>query len=421
MLSVVLIVIFTALLSLVGRPSVNASSLLDRDSGTEQMASGVITGITGAPLVRTVNGTKHDLSLGTSIAIGEVRTGQDEFLEFLWARRAMVLIGPRSTVRIQEPHVGQTVVSLSDGSVRVALAYHGAPTDMVTIQTPSSGVYTRGGILEVDVLVPVPWLVSRVTSVFAKTNVPVDSTRMETVRVLEGEVGIESIPATLGQSHMLTSGAQARIAAGIVEHTSELFSTASGKSVGLTETDRRQGTPGELTQRLTKIHVTHALEVERQLNTPRPPSDQAGGTTTSDLKGTIISTSLGLSNGFGQSSTTRGPAPASPSAPGPSPTVTPLPPLPPTLVPPIASAPPVHARGPMNRDFLKDRFNDEDKGGKQKQNVQDREQHGSGSVTSLLPTLPNGEISMPTGSDQNQAGGNNSHKVLREFFDDDKG
>ena len=70
----------------------------------------------------------------------------------------------------------------------------------------------------------------------------------------------------------------------------------------------------------------------------------------------------------------------------------------------------------MNRDSLKDVFDDDGKGGKQKHTGHDREQNGSGSVTSPLPTLPAVEIPTLTGSDQNQAGGNNSHKLLKEFL-----
>lgn len=337
-----------------------------------QRASGLITGLTGNTLLGPVGGTTRELSLGNTVAIAEeVTTGQDGSLEILWDRHALIVIRPQSKVVIHESKEGQTEISLGGGSVRVALAYNsGRPTDIVTVQTPSSRVFTRGGILEVDVLPQSPSLLTRVASVFASAGVPADSARVETVRVLDGESGVEPLTAAPGTSHMLEAGVQARIATGIVEQTTELPQHSS-KGVGLADTDRRQGTPILLAQRLVTVHITHALEVERQMSAQSPTVDQAGAPTGSDLKGTVIATSVVVPNGtLGQPGTTRGPAPT----PQPPPTV--ITPLPPPSGPVTSGPPPT--------------------------------------VITPLPTLPQ----IPT-LVSGQSGGLNSRKLLRQFFDDD--
>ena len=383
----------------------------------DQAASGLITGVTGTPFIGSVDGVKQDVSLGTRVAVAEeLRTGQDDLVEILWARRAMILVRPQSTVMIHESNAGQTEVSLQAGSVRVAMAYHGNPTDMVIVQTPSSRVYTRGGIFEVDVHASPPSLLARVASTFSRTDAAIDQPPFETVRVLEGESGIEPLTSS-GQSHMLQAGVQARIAAGMIEQTVE-FSQNSAKGVGLTDTDRRQGTPATLTQRLVNVHITHAEEVSRQLSTPDPKVDQTATAAGSDLKTTIVSTSVGFpSTSSTQSGRTSEPGP--PVRPAPSPGVTqPVPSLPPVQAPPIAT--PSQPRG-HNRHAHRDVLDDDDKGGKHKHKGNDREHDYRGSVTSAIPTLPAVEVSIMktkmTGLSESR--GHNNRDGLKNVFDDD--
>ncbi len=356
------IVVATALVSLVGIASLEAAVRDGTQEVVGQSASGVITGLTGAPLLGTVGGATRGLSLGDTVAVAEeLRTGQDDILEILWDRRSLILIQPQSKVLIHESKTGQTEVSLRGGSVRVALAYGGRPTDMVTVQTPSSRVFTRGGILEVDVLPPPPSLFSRVASAFSKAGAPIGQTPLETVRVLEGQSGIEPLTSTSpGQSQMLEAGVQARIAVGMVEQVAELPRN-SAKGVGLADTDRRQGTPGPLRQRLVNVHINHALEVERLMSASAPSIDRSGTATGSDLKGAIVATSLGVPTiSLAQPGTTSGPV-----APVPSPGMTsPLPTLPPVQVPTITTLAPGQSGGFNSRNLLKEILDDDDdKGG----------------------------------------------------------
>jgi hypothetical protein len=404
MSTILRIVVLTAFVLLFGIAPLEASVRDGTPGIAEPMASGLITGFTGTPLLGMVGGTKQDVSLGNTVAVAqELRTGQDDTLEILWDRHAMILVRPQSKIMIQESIPGQTVVSLEGGSVRVALAYNSSqPTDIVTVQTPSSRVFTRGGILEVDVLPPPASFFSRVASVFAKTETPAGPAQWETVRVVEGQSGVESLTPSPGDSQMLEAGTLARISGGIVEQVGDLPQQSS-KGVGLADTDRRQGTPGPLIQRLASVHVTHALEVERLMSTPNPAIDRAGPTTGSDVKGTIVATSLGLQTLLpGQPGATRGPAPAAqptpsgPAAPAPtSPTVTtPLPPLPPLQAPKPTG-------GLTNRDRFKGALDDDDKDDDERNKNRGKKDR---SVTSTVA---------------GQSGGANSRNLVKDRFDDD--
>jgi hypothetical protein len=352
-----------------------------------QNATGLITGLAGASLAGT-----RTLSLGNTVAIGEeLNTDQHGILEILWDRHALIFIQPQSKVLIHESKAGQTEVSLRSGTVRVALAYNsGRASDVVTVQTPSSRVFTRGGILEVDVLPQSPSLFSRVASVFfSPPEALAVSPMLETVRVVDGEAGIEPVTAP-GQSEMLEAGHQALIAAGRVERSAEL-ARDSVKGAGLANTDRRQGTPSPLTQRLVNVHITHALEVERQMSAQSPAVDKVGAPTGSDLKGTVIATSVIPTASLGQSSVTRDPAaaprptPTGPNTPAPAPPPTVITPLPPPSSPGTSAPPPVVTAPPP-----------------------------APTITTPFPTLPQ----IPT-LVSGQSGGLNSRRLLRQFFNED--
>ena len=393
-----------------------------------QRAFGLITSVIGAPVLGTAGSATRDLSVGTTVAIAdEVRTGPDDTLEILWGRRALILVRPQSKVLIQESNAGQTEISLRDGSVRVTLAYAGSSTDTVTVQTPSSRVYTRGGVFEVDVRPAPPSLIFRVASAFSKSESPIGQAPVETVRVLDGQSGIEPLTATNpGDSHMLESGIQARIAVGQIEQIVEL-PKSSAKGVGLTDTDRQQGASPSLTQRLVNVHITHAVEVARLMSTPGPVGDQSATAAGADVNGTIVATSLSVPTiPPAQSGTTNGPAPgrqpsSNPVAPAPSPGVTsPVPTLPPVAIPPVARPVP-NPRTP-NRHILKEGFDDDDKrGGKHnyKDKGNDRDQEYSDRVTSPIPMLPAVHASTTSTRASAQSRGVNNRDILKDAFDDD--
>ncbi|HSS31366.1 MAG TPA: hypothetical protein VLL06_10140, partial [Nitrospiraceae bacterium] len=403
--------IVTIFASLFGIGSVEAAGLDALQQVVGQRASGLITGLSGAPVLGSVGGLPRDAVLGQTVTIADgVTTGPNDRVEILWDRRAVILVQPDSKVLIQESKAGQTDFSLSGGSIRVALAYGGASTDMVTVQTPSSRVYTRGGIFEVDVRPPMPSFIARVVSALSP---PISHAPVETVRVHEGQSGIEPGSApTPGGSHMLEAGVLARIAMGIVEQVEALPKT-SAKGLGLAETDRQQATPALLTQRLVNIHVTHAVEVARVMSTPSTTIDETAATPGSTLKGTIVATSLGVpSIPNAQAGTTKGVAPGSPPA---ASVTSPVPTRPPMQVPPITRPP-----NGLSRHALKEGLGDEDKHSHQSKG-HDRNQDSSAiAITSPLPTLLGVPPSTNTPLTSTQTVGPASSTVLKNVLDDGK-
>ena len=318
---------------------------------TASAVTGVVTSLTGSPVARgSAEGAARNLALGDTVAIAEeLRTQIDETVEILWDRRAVILVQPKSAVRIHENKAGDTYVDVAGGTVRVALAYGSRPTDIVTIRTPSSRVYTRGGIMEVEVLPATPSFLSRMATVFERAETAVPLALMEGVRVLEGQSSVEPLRSS-HPSQILDAGSQARIMAGKVEDLSEL-TAASGRGMGLAAADRRQGTPGPLTQNIVRVHVDHALEVERLMSASTPAIDQTGKVPGADLKGAIVATSLGVpatsltlsggQSGFGIQTGGGGPSLTSP-----------LPTLPPIQSPTVTTLVPNQSGGINSRTII---------------------------------------------------------------------
>lgn len=326
---------------------------------------GLIIAVTGTPILGPAAGSAgKTLALGDTVSMAtELHTRQDEMVEILWDRRALILVQPQSIVSIKEPGAGQTQVDLRSGSVRVALAYGGNPSDLVAVHTPSSRVVTRGGIMEINVAPPPPSLFAQVATLFSGPQPATSHQPVETVRVLEGQSGVEPLHAK-GGSDMLEAGELAQVALGSVAHRTQLPQGA-GTGVGLAAIDRRHGTPQPLAQRLVKIHVAHALEVERLMNAAPSAVDQPSATTGADVKGAIVATSLGVPNvSFTQPAAA--PTSGNPTVTAPPSVTSPLPALPPIQTPTVTTLTPSQSGGFNSRNLLKDILGDDDRKGRRK-------------------------------------------------------
>lgn len=318
-----------------------------------QEAWGLITAVVGSP-VRVAPGATKPVALGDRVAIAdELQTRQDEMLEILWDRHALILVQPQSSLAIREFQAGETEIALRNGGVRVALAYGGRPMDKVTVETPTSRIFTRGGIMEVDVRPTPPSLLAMVASMFSTPAQAVPQ-RVDTVRVLEGQSGVETLRVK-GASEMVEAGYQARLAVGEPIRVAEL-PQSQGKGAGLAGIDRRQETPRPLTERLVQVHVDHALEVERLLNnTTSAAIDQGANKPAPDIKGTIVATSLGIPSA----------SLAQPQPSATSPVTSPLPTLPPIQPPTVTALAPNQSGGVNSRNLLKEILREQrDKGTK---------------------------------------------------------
>jgi len=283
-------------------------------------SSGIVTGLTGPSAVLTAlePASSRVLKLGDAITVGEeIRTNPGGQVEILWGRRALLTVPEQAQVRILEPLLGQILVQLSNGTVRAALSYSASrPMDVLTVQTPTTQVTTRGGIVEVTVSAP-----RRETSLIAMLGGTLTSpaserppggfvavsTPVETIRILEGQARIE--PLTPGaNSRLLQAGRQVRLHGGAADTVSEFKPT---EEKALSAVDQHRVTPKPVTQQIVGVHVEHALEVERLLQQAATVGDKKE-MSGPDVKGaiiptTIISTSLGVpAPVFPQASSTSG-------------------------------------------------------------------------------------------------------------------
>jgi len=87
------------------------------------------------------------------VNMGEpITTAEDTVAEILVSNRAVVSLAPRTKLQFTTITDDQTALQLSQGSVRVAAASSGVGEGgLITIQTPSGQVQTRGGIVHVQV------------------------------------------------------------------------------------------------------------------------------------------------------------------------------------------------------------------------------------------------------------------------------
>lgn len=304
---------------------VTMTGLTAAEAGMKQAApapAGLVTGVTGSPSVtEKAAAGSHVLSLGDRLSNEvEVATQEDETVEILWGQRTLIQVHPRTSLTIREKREGQIQLHIPAGSLRVALAYGGPATDLVSVLTPTGRIFTRGGIVEVDVPRPSPSFLARVSTAFSGADKPAPAALIETVKVLEGQSGVEAL-ASPGKSEMLEAGLAAQVVAGVIRQVSNLPS-AVDRGLGLAPTDRRQSTPAQLAQRIARVHVDHALEVERLVSVPKPTLDAKDVAAGADLKGAVVATSLGVpAISF---------APSSGGTPPPGPTAPPMP----TFIPP---------------------------------------------------------------------------------------
>lgn len=329
--------------------------------GTDQRpASGLVTGVIGQPQVESPASVRRALTPGDRIVAGDlVRTARGDRVEIVWDRRALLAVPELTELSIHEQQVGHTNLLLKEGQVHVALAYRaGRPTDVMTVQTPSSHVITRGGIVEIGVPLPGTHqsFIAKMTEAFVRITGSSPSVGAngsaspEIVTLLEGQARIEPLNAP-DRSQLMDAPSQVRLVAGAVAGVIDLPPGAN-KVMTLAASTPQIATPAPITQLIVGRHVEHALEVERSL--PKSAgAEQKPDVTNPDVRGAVLPTSLGV--------------PTTPSPSGGS-TATqstaPVPTLPPPSVttPTISSLAPSQSGGINSDKLLKEILRGDDRG-----------------------------------------------------------
>ncbi len=302
----------------------------------ERPATGLITGLKGQlhAMVQPHQRDGRPLRLGDRIATGDVlRTGPDGYVELVWERRAFIAVREASQVILEELQDGHTHLRLKEGGVRVALAYRaGRPTDIVTVLTSTSRVMIRGGIIEVDVSPPSSLLTffARVKDVFARMTSERQGPGAEIIKVIEGQARIESL-ASESTSQLVDARSQVLLLAGSIADLTELPMQETGLRLSAVQ---QESTPALIRQRIVGTHRQHALEEEDSI--PKAgAADEFPSATQPDLRGAVLSTSLGIR----------------PGTPSPSGAMTAAQPAP---IPPIPSLVPTQSGGINSEILLRD-------------------------------------------------------------------
>lgn len=331
-LQTVLFALFCAVCPAVGQAG---STEQPADRGSDP--SGIVSGLNGqAAGVIPGAGTSRPLRIGDRVAVGEeIRVGPAASLEILWERRGLFALEERTSITVQESKGGSVLLEVTGGTVRIAYSYNeGHPTDTLKVQMPGIRMVLRGGIVEATVGR------NGAADSRAQTAKPGQTVERagELLRVIEGQAQVE--PRSMGaKPFLLKAGYEFQALSGGSAAVRPTMGTGSRK---LAAVHSHQHVPAPAVQRVARVHVEHALELERALSKPSGDGNETEGAPVG-IKGAIVATSLGIP--LGALSGIGGSVAAASSAP----TVSPVP-VPggggPVAVPPVpgggpAAAPPV--------------------------------------------------------------------------------
>jgi hypothetical protein len=273
-------------------------------------SSGVVSGLNGqAAAAIPGSGASRELRIGDRVAAGEeIHVGSGGTLELLWERRALFTLKERSSIALQESKNGSALLQILEGTIRVAYSYNeGHPTDTMKIQTPETLMTVRGGIIEAAVeATGVAGQARRTKSQQAA------ETAGEVLRVIEGQAHVEPRSSD-PKPFLLKAGYEWQALPG---RGSEAIRSSAGHGTReLAAAQSHHQVPAM--QRMVRVHIEHALELERALSKPARDGNESDG-----IKGAIVATSLGIPlpvTGSGATITATSVAPTVPvgSIPGP--------------------------------------------------------------------------------------------------------
>jgi hypothetical protein len=332
-------------------------------------SSGIVSGLNGQALA-VLSGEARGVRVGDRVVAGEeIRVGPGGTVELLWERRALFALEENSRIGLQESKNGSVFVRLLEGAVRIAYSYNeGHPTDTLKIETPGTRVTLRGGIIEAAVEAA-QVAEQRQGAMLGSSG----GTAGEVIRVAEGQAQVELRVAD-AKPTLVKAGYewQRRVAAGVNE--ANVVRSSAGQGIRrLVAVHSHHLVPDSTVQRVVRVHVEHALEVERALSKPWDGDETAG------VKGAIVATSLGIPltalAGPATAITTATAAPTVPAAPPVAPPVVqpPVIPTPVIPVPNVGVLAPTQSGGINSRSLLRDVIQDITRGGNGRGRNRDRD------------------------------------------------
>ncbi|NOS79046.1 MAG: hypothetical protein HOP35_13990 [Nitrospira sp.] len=233
----------------------------------------VVSALSGDQLTLQNGAGTKTLQFREGVAAGDrLTTGDRTMAEVLIGNRAVVTVGQGTSVQLTTMTPEQTTIQVSKGTVRVAAAASAlGEQGLVTVQTPTGQVQTRGGIVRVLVDAPVraadqiptgearPYLASYSPTIVAALSL----TRGEIIQVEEGlaEIvgtgpGAKGVTLQSGQAITLQGG-QAGPIAGIT--------APDTLKSGVVATAGHRSTPKEGMDNLVALQVDQATQLGNAL------------------------------------------------------------------------------------------------------------------------------------------------------------
>jgi hypothetical protein len=233
----------------------------------------VVSALSGDQLTLQNGGGTKTLQFREGVAAGDrLTTGDRTMAEVLLGTRAVVTVGQGTSVQFTTVTPEQTTIQVSKGTVRVAAAASAlGEQGLVTVQTPTGQVQTRGGIVRVLVDAPVraadqiptgearPYLASySPTTLLAAVNTRGDVIQVEegTAEVLGAVPGAKAVTVQAGQAVGVQAG-QAGPIAGIT--------TQDNLKSGVVATVGHRSTPKEGMDNLVALQMDQATQLGKAL------------------------------------------------------------------------------------------------------------------------------------------------------------
>ncbi len=233
----------------------------------------IVSAMSKGTLIAETNNESRTLHFGEVVKVGdELQTGQNTVAEVLIGKRAVITLGGGTTAQLTKLSSEQLMIQVVKGMVRVAASADAlGENGEVIIQTPTSQVKTRGGIVRVMVnatsesvaQVPVDEAKAYLASYAPRTMVAANNADADIIQVEEGVAEILGAGPN-GQELAVTSGQSVTRQVGRVGLLTEGQPQDSMRVGILSDVDHAR-TPTEGVENLVALQVDQATQLSQVL------------------------------------------------------------------------------------------------------------------------------------------------------------
>lgn len=232
----------------------------------------IVSALSGDQLTIQTSRGAQSAKFGTVVQVGErVETGARTVAEVLLSDRTVMTLDPETMAQVLVMSADEITIQVAKGTVRVAAAPSAVgPQGVVRVQTPTSQVQTRGGIVRVAVEAPVSKAEQRATgaqvyptSYRPEGQIAATPTSSELIHVEEGTAEIPGAGPASG-SLTLQAGQRVLVQAGRAGAVAKTETLGTGTTRILATTSHTQ-TPKEGRDYLVALQVNQATQLSKVL------------------------------------------------------------------------------------------------------------------------------------------------------------